>query len=156
METTQLGKKLGQQSSQKINGFESEFGIVDTRTPFSVYLNLSGWVMPVTGDLTAHMKRFETRLRFWTDNALGQLFKGKLNPRMPIIRIVNHADSIITSNAARVNTTYTFFDIELNLFFFEGISVRDEKTKENMLLLLYSMVEFLSENRELTFQPTKK
>jgi len=156
METTQLGKKLGQQSNQKINGYVSEFGCIDTRTPKSVYLNLSGWVMPVTGDLTENMKLFEAKLRYWVDNGLEQLFKNKLNPRMPIIRIINHADSLISSNAIRVNSTYTFFDIEIVLYFVDNVSVRDEKTKENFLLLLYSLVEFLAENREFSFQPTKK
>jgi len=150
-------EKIGQQSTQKINGYPTEFGTVNAEIGKSFFLSFGGWVRPLEGeDLNMRMKSFERKLRFWVDDASNQLLSGKLDPKMPIIKIVDYSDTGFASNAARVNNSYTYFNIELNLYFKEKQSIRDGETKDLFLLLCYSLVDYFRENRELSFQPSRK
>jgi len=153
METTLTHK--GNYLKQKINGYSTEIGVLDSKNATSCYLTFGGYVKPIEGDLDLSMKMFERKLRFWVDDAANQLFKGNLNTRMPIIKNVEWSDTTTATNAARVNNTYTYFSIELTLFWREPINIRDENQADHLLLLLFSLSDYLDETKELSFKTSR-
>jgi len=155
---TEVKQKVGSEIIQNINGYKTKLGTVNSELGKCFYLNLGGWVKPIDDtDLNIQMKTFERILKFWVDDASKQLLQGKLDPRMPIIKIVDYADSINGSatNKTRVNNTYTYFSIELTIFFKEKQTLRDDNFKDLLLLLFYSLEDYLSENPQLDFKSRK-
>jgi hypothetical protein len=147
--TTHKGNYL----KQRINGYPTEIGVLDASDASSCYLTFGGYVN-VDGDLNKAMLSFERKLRFWIDDASSQLFRGKLNPRMPIIKVVEWSDSV--TSLINNNDKYSYFSIELTLFWKDSINLRDANQADSLLLLCYSLADYLDENRDMSFRPTRK
>lgn len=101
------------------------------------------------------MTSFERKLRFWIDDAAKQLLDGKLRKDLPIIKNVDWSTSELRTNITRVNNVYSYFSIELTLFFADKVNVRDENQLDRLLLLSYSLSDYLDDNQDLSFKPTR-
>jgi hypothetical protein len=152
METIRKVKHKGNYLKQRINGYPVEIGVLDVEDATSCFINFGGYVNGNT-ELNDLMKRFQRKLRFWVDDAANQLFKDKLNTRMPIIKNVEWSDSItsITNNSDK----FTYFSIELTLFWKDVVDIRDTNQADGLLLLCYSLADYLDENRCMSFRPTR-
>lgn len=148
-------KKTGKQIKLKINGFNAEIGTTKSQFNRCSYLLYTGYVKPVEGDLNKHIRTLETRLRFHMDDCVKQLLSDVIDPNMPIIRILEVSDSTVASNATRVNNSYTYFCIDITLYFKKHTSLDDVNIQDKLKLVLYSIGDLLEENRELVFHPVR-
>lgn len=150
-------EKKGKYLKQKINGYSTEIGVLDSNIGRSCFLHLGCYAKPIWDDrdLGDLIKLFERKLRFWSDSAVGELFSEILDTKMPIIKNVESSDTTFTANKKRVNNSYTYVSIELTLFFNQKIDIREQQMIDRLSLLLYSLVDFLDENQDLSFKPTR-
>lgn len=149
--------KLGQIHNQKINGYNTEIGMININNPYSCYSILGGWVIPTNSNLGDEMKLFERQLRFIVDRCSNAFLKDYINPEVEIIKIVEQSTTKNFDSAnQRINNNFTYFSIELTFFFIKEVSIRDKAFLEKMEIILYAITDALSENRNLIFQPTKK
>ncbi len=154
--TTQT-KEKGHYILQDVNHYKTIIGTLNVKDPSSCFIKLSGYCKPQPElDLNESMKMFERRLRRWVDDAAEQLLNGKLKSGIPIIKNVDYSDTHSTSNASRINSIYTYFSVELTFFFNDDFNIKDEDNKDKMTLMLYSLIDYIEEDRNLSFKPTRK
>ena len=146
----------GREHRTKINGYATKIGVLDANNSTSCYIHFGGYVKPLPEkDLNKSMTSFERKLRFWIDDAAKQLLNGKLRKDIPIIKNVDWSSSELRTNITRVNNVYSYFSIELTLFFADKVNVHDENQLDRLLLLSYSLSDYLDENQDLSFKPTR-
>ena len=146
----------GQYENQKIDGYTTQIGVLDADNATSCYLTFGGYVRPNDNiDLNQAMKGFKLHLRKHVDSATAQLLSTIINTNMPVIRNVDYSDTSTSTNGARVNNIYTYFSIELTIFFNQPINIRDQEMKDLLSLVLFSLSDFVGECRELSFSPAR-
>lgn len=149
--------KIGQQKTYKVEGFKVNYGTINSKDPKCIYLNLSGYVKPDEGyDLNTEINQFKKHFKVLLRDAVNQLFGKDIDDKMPIILFVNVSDTEQATSFNRVNKTFTYFNIDITLYFNKPINVRDSDVGDKLSLLFYVIFDMLKESRNLSFKPTKK
>lgn len=154
METQQIKPQqhLGRTFDTKCNGWKTEIGTVDSNKGISRFINISGYVNPSDGDLNVLMASFRNSLFKYIHDCLGQVMSKYLNPNMPSIKVVEWTQS----NVSHQCNKWTFWDLELTLFFNKKIDWTDDEVMDDILLVCYSIVDFIEDYDKLRFRNTRK
>lgn len=146
--------KNGEEVSLKINDFKSTIGTINRKDGKCVYLVLSGYVKPQDGEnLELIFNKNKHLLKKHVLDGAHQLFN--LDKNMPPICILNHSQSI-AGGSGRANSVWTYFDVDMTFYFKEKTDIKENELIERMSLILYSVVDFLDEIRELNFAPKRR
>lgn len=154
MEINTLKKHIGHLNKQKINLFNTEIGQVGNQK--SIYIKLGAYAKPQQDvDLNQEMYLLNKNLKNWISDAGQQLFSNMLNSKLPILRNLDWSDTNTISNANRINSIYTYFSIEFTFYFNDEHNINYEVINDKLQLILYSLVDYLYETRNLNISPSK-
>jgi len=127
--------KLGTSTTARYDDYKWEMGQVQ-KGGKSVYINLCAYTFHDDDKkLSTHFSRLNERLSHLVRESSSQLFK-TLNQKMPFI---------LTHDCREIKTSgnWTFFNIEVTLFFSEGINIKDIQME--LELLCYVITDYLNE-----------
>ena len=149
--------RLGKENKLNINGYKAQFGTMNSLDSKCVYARIGGFVKPDEGyDLGKEMNEFKKHFKVLLRDAVYQLFSDDIDKSMPIIHFVNVSDTEQATSFNRVNKTYTYFDIDITLYFTKQINIRDSDVGDKISLLFYVISDMMKESHNLSFKPTKK
>lgn len=150
-------KRVGKEKTVKINGYKAQYGTMNSLDSKCVYARIGGFVKPDEGyDLGKEMNEFKKHFKVLLRDAVYQLFSDDIDKSMPIIHFVNVSDTEQATSFNRVNKTYTYFDIDITLYFTKQINIRDSDVGDKISLLFYVISDMMKESHNLSFKPTKK
>jgi len=154
METQEIKKAqhIGRELNTKCNGWKTQIGTVDSNKGISRFINISGYVNPSDGDLNVLMASFRNSLFKYIHDCLGQVMTKYLNPNMPSIKVVEWT----RTNVSHQCNKWTFWDLELTLFFNQKIDWTDKEVMDDILLVCYSIVDFIEDYDKLSFKKSRK
>jgi len=139
----QNAARVGTQNKLKLNGHKVEIGQV-LKGGNSIYMSIGGDVFD-TGQisLSKNFSRLNERLSHLVSKSASELFK-TLNKTMPFI--LTHD---ISEN--KTKNRWSYFNIELTLFFREGI--RYEDFKDDFMLMGYIILDYIEDEFPLSIKP---
>jgi hypothetical protein len=154
METQEIIKQkhLGRTIETKCNGWKVEIGTIDANKGSSRFINICGYVNPYDENLNVLMGSFRNTLFKYINDCLGQVMSKYLNPSMPSIKVVDWTQS----NVSHQCNKFTFWDLELTLFFKEKIDWNNQEVQDDILLVCYSIVDYLEDYDKLYFRNNRK
>jgi hypothetical protein len=135
--------KVATQNKLKLNGFKVEIGQM-VKGGKSLYISIGGDVFD-SGQisLSKNFSKLNERLSHMIAKSASELFK-TLNKTMPFI--LTHD---ISEN--KTKNRWSYFNIELTLFFTEGIKYDDYK--DDFLLMGYVILDYLEDEFVLSIRP---
>jgi len=139
----QNAARVGTQNKLKLNGHKVEIGQV-LKGGNSIYMSIGGDVFD-TGQisLSKNFSKLNERLGHLVSRSASELFK-TLNKTMPFI--LTHD---ISEN--KTKNRWSYFNIELTLFFREGI--RYEDFKDDFMLMGYIILDYIEDEFPLSIKP---
>ena len=150
-------KRVCKEKTVKINGYKAQYGTINSLYSKCIYARIGGFVKPDEGyDLGKEMNEFKKHFKVLLRDAVNQLFGKDIDDKMPIIHFVNVSDTEQATSFNRVNKTYTYFDIDITLYFTKQINIRDSDVGDKISLLFYVIFDMFKESRNLSFKPSKK
>jgi hypothetical protein len=146
--------KEGKYIFTNLNDYKLTIGTVNSKQTKSIYSTLSGYVKPVEDcDLNSELNRFSKYLKVTIRDAVNQLLPDVIDTKMPIIILINNSDTNNTTNSQRVNNTWTFFEIDVTLYFKQNINLNEYQN--NFELINMVNLHLMEEDRYLNFKPKK-
>jgi hypothetical protein len=135
--------KVATQNKLKLNDYKVEIGQM-VKGGKSLYISIGGDVFD-SGEisLSKNFSKLNERLSHLVSKSASELFK-TLNKTMPFI--LTHD---ISEN--KTKNRWSYFNIELTLFFTEGI--RYEDFKDDFLLMGYTILDYLEDEFVLNIRP---
>ena len=138
--------KLGTQTQVRLNDYKFEIGQIQ-KGGKSIYMNLCAYVTHNDDiSLSKHFSRLNERLSHWLDKSSLELFKTRLNKKMPFI--LTHDNSEL-----KTKDVWSFCNIEMTLFFVDGVMIDD--VRDELYLIGYSLIDWLEEYDKLRFKSRK-
>lgn len=142
--------KEGKYIFTHLNDYKLTIGTVNSKQTKSIYSTLSGYVKPVEDcDLNSELNRFNKYLKVTIRDAVNQLLADVIDTKMPIIIIINKSNT----NSQRVNNTWTFFEIDVTLYFNQNININEYQN--NFELINMVILDLIEEDRNLIFKAKK-
>ncbi len=154
METQEIKKQehLGKEINTKCQGWKTQIGTVNANKGSSRFINISGYVNPSDGDINVLMASFRHSLYRYINDCLGQIMSKYLNQSMPTIKVVEWT----SSNRSHQCNKFTFWDLELTLFFKDKVDWSNKEVEDDIMLVCYSIVDFIEDYDKLAFRPNRK
>lgn len=138
--------KVGTQSQVRLNDYKFEIGQMQ-KGGKSIYMNLCAYVYHNDDiKLSKHFSRLNERLSHWVNKSSLELFKTRLNKKMPFILTHDHSE-------LKTKDIWTFFNVEITLFFVDGVMIDD--VRDELYLIGYSLIDWLEEYDKLEFKSRK-
>jgi hypothetical protein len=139
----QNAARVGTQNKLKLNEHKVEIGQV-LKGGNSIYMSIGGDVFD-TGQisLSKNFSKLNERLSHLVSRSASELFK-TLNKTMPFI--LTHD---ISEN--KTKNRWSYFNIELTLFFTQGINYDDYK--DDFLLMGYTILDYIEDEFPLSIRP---
>lgn len=123
-------------TTARFNDYKWEMGQME-KGGNSVYINLCAYTYHNDDKkLSTHFFRLNERLSHLVADSSSQLFPSMLNPNMPYI--LTHDNRSIKTRG-----NWTFFNIEVTLFFAEGVKLKDIQME--LELLCYVITDYLNQ-----------
>jgi len=146
-------KKIGSSKKIKVRNYKVEYGQV-IKGSDSMYIQLSGYVIPCAGgDLNKEFPRMMGRLAHHVNLITPEVFFD-LSVSKPIYKTYDHSESSLTVAQNTTNEKYTYFAIELTLFFADPLIAT--KREDEIYMLCSCLYDWLEEWPQLSIQCTRK
>jgi hypothetical protein len=128
--------RLGTQTEVRLSDYKFEIGQMQ-KGGKSIYMNLCAYVTHNDEiSLSKHFSRLNERLYHFISKSSSELFKTRLNKKMPLILTHDHSN-------LKTKDVWTFFNIEMTLFFVDGQVIDD--VRDELYLIGYSLIDWLED-----------
>lgn len=135
----------------KLNGWTCEIGTMNKANPTSSFVKIGGYCNPQDNDINEVMHRFQFKIERHINKITKELIGKHLPKEFNPIKVVEWTDTLVN----RQKNKWTYFAIEVTNYHF-GISWKDESFKDDLKLILYSIIDYLEDYDEGVYFNNKK
>lgn len=128
--------RVSTQSEVRLSDYKFEIGQIQ-KGGKSVYMNLCAYVTHNDDiSLSKHFSKLNERLSHFVSKSSSELFKTRLNKKMPFILTHDHSN-------LKTKDVWTFCNVEITLFFTEGVMI--DNLRDELYLLGYVLLDYLED-----------